>query len=120
MTSFKVLGATLVLSALLATPASAWEAISDPDAALAQDPTFSVYSNGGYSNGWPRIFGYDGLADTARPHVGTAYVDTAASRKSHRRRQALLNTSAPLWPQTRQRGEAVTCARHRRENVRRT
>ena len=47
MTSFKVLGATLVLSALLATPASAWEAISDPDAALAQDPTFSVYSNGG-------------------------------------------------------------------------
>ncbi len=57
MTSFKVLGATLVLSALLATPASAWEAISDPDAALAQDPTFSVYSNGGYSNGGPGFSG---------------------------------------------------------------
>ena len=48
MTSFKFLGATLVLSALLATPASAWEAISEPAAAAAQDPTFSIYSN--YSN----------------------------------------------------------------------
>ena len=34
MTSFKFLGATLVLSALLATPASAWQ-------------TFSIYSNDG-------------------------------------------------------------------------
>lgn len=47
MTSFKLLGATLVLSALLATPASAYESISEPAAALAQDPTFSVYSNYG-------------------------------------------------------------------------
>ena len=47
MTSFKFLGATLVLSALLATPASAYEAISEPAAALAQNPTFSVYSNDG-------------------------------------------------------------------------
>ena len=47
MTSFKFLGATLVLSALLATPASAWEAISEPAAAAAQDPTFSIYSNDG-------------------------------------------------------------------------
>ena len=43
MTSLKFLGATLVLSALLATPASA----RDPDVALAQDPTYSVYSNRG-------------------------------------------------------------------------
>ena len=41
MTSFKVLGAALVFSALLATPASAWE----PAAALAADPTFSIYSD---------------------------------------------------------------------------
>jgi hypothetical protein len=47
MTSFKFLGATLVLSALLATPASAWDAISEPAAAAAQDPTFSIYSNDG-------------------------------------------------------------------------
>ena len=40
MTSFKFLGAALVFSALLATPASAWE----PAAALAADPTFSIYS----------------------------------------------------------------------------
>ncbi len=47
MTSFKSLGATLVLSALLATPASAWEAVSEPAAAAAADPTFSIYSNDG-------------------------------------------------------------------------
>ena len=48
MTSIKFLGATLVLSALLATPASAWEAISEPAVAEAQDPTFSIYSNDGH------------------------------------------------------------------------
>ncbi len=47
MTSFKCLGATLVLSALLATPASAWQAASEPAAAAAADPTFSIYSNDG-------------------------------------------------------------------------
>ena len=40
MTSFKLLGAALVFSALLATPASAW----DPGNAQAADPTFSIYS----------------------------------------------------------------------------
>jgi hypothetical protein len=45
MSTFKFLGATLVFSALLATPASAWEAISDPGAAEAQDPTFSIYND---------------------------------------------------------------------------
>jgi hypothetical protein len=56
MTSFKFLGATLVLSALLAAPASAWEAISEPAAAAAQDPTFSIYSNDGRASSvrWPR------------------------------------------------------------------
>jgi hypothetical protein len=46
MTTFKFLGATLVLSALLATPASA-QAFSEPAAAAARDPTFSIYSNDG-------------------------------------------------------------------------
>ena len=47
MTSFKFWGATLVLSALLATPAAAWQAISESSAAEAADPTFSIYSNDG-------------------------------------------------------------------------
>ena len=47
MTSLKFLGATLVLSALLATPASAWNAVSEPAAAAAADPSFSIYSNDG-------------------------------------------------------------------------
>jgi hypothetical protein len=40
MTRFKFLGAALVFSALLATPASACE----PSAREAADPTFSIYS----------------------------------------------------------------------------
>jgi len=75
MTSFKILGATLVLSAFLATPASAWQAISEPAAAAATDPTFSIYSNDGrgfsgamasqvpLGNAW-------GLHRSARPHRG--------------------------------------------------
>ncbi|MGJ4942094.1 hypothetical protein ACQR1W_16080 [Bradyrhizobium sp. HKCCYLS1011] len=47
MTSLKFLGVTLGLSALLATPASAWPAASEPAAAAAADPTFSIYSNDG-------------------------------------------------------------------------
>jgi hypothetical protein len=47
MISFKFLGAALILSALLATPASAWQAVSEPAAAAAADPTFSIYSNDG-------------------------------------------------------------------------
>ena len=82
MTSFKFLGAALVFSALLATPASAWVAISEPAVAEAADPTFSIYSgmhgdiysatNGGAS----------GLAMSVRPHRGnhTAGVKRFRSR----------------------------------------
>jgi hypothetical protein len=72
MTSFKFLGATLVLSALLATPASAWEAISEPAAAAAQDPNFSIYSNDG--PGFSRTMasqaplGAPGVHTSVRPH----------------------------------------------------
>jgi tripartite-type tricarboxylate transporter receptor subunit TctC len=68
LTSFKFLGATLVLSALLATPASAWQSASEPAAAAASDPNFSIYSNDGR--------GYSGamasqapLVDASGPHV---------------------------------------------------
>ena len=76
MTSFKFLGAALVLSALLATPAaSAWEANSEPAAAAAQDPTFSIYSNDGL--GFSRTMASraplgdaSGLHMSVRPHRG--------------------------------------------------
>ena len=58
MTSFKFLSAALVFSALLATPASAWE----PAAAEAADPTFSIYS-GMHGDA-------SGLHTSVRPHRG--------------------------------------------------
>ena len=76
MTSFKFLGATLDLSAFLATPASAWEATCDPATAAAADPTFSIYSNDGrgYSaygmaSQAPRGDA-SGLHTSVRPHRG--------------------------------------------------
>jgi hypothetical protein len=75
MTSFRFLGATLVLSALLATPASAWDSVSEPAAAAAADPTFSIYSNDG--RGFARTttsqvpLGYAlGRHMSVRPHRG--------------------------------------------------
>ena len=61
MTSFKFLGAALVFSALLATPALAW----DPGNAEAADPTFSIYSgmHGTISPG-----DASGLHMSVRPH----------------------------------------------------
>jgi hypothetical protein len=60
------------------TPALAWDATSEPAAAAAQDPTFSIYSN--YSNdglGFSRTMasraqlgGRSGLHMSVRPHRG--------------------------------------------------
>ena len=73
MTGIKFLGATLVLSALLATPASAGGTASEPAAALAQDPTYSVYSNdrGGFSRAMASqlpLGDASGLRMSVRPH----------------------------------------------------
>jgi hypothetical protein len=57
MTSFKSLGAALVFSALLTTPASAWE----PAAAEAADPTFSIIYSGMHG---------DASGLSVRPHRG--------------------------------------------------
>jgi hypothetical protein len=66
MTTFKLLGATLVLSALLAAPASAQ--FSEPAAAAARDPTFSIYSNDG--RGFSRTMAAQApLADASGPHM---------------------------------------------------
>ena len=67
MTSFKLLGAALVFSALLATPASAWE----PAAAQAADPTFSIYS-GMHGDIYSGMHGdASGLQMSVRPYRGT-------------------------------------------------
>ena len=64
MTGFKFLGAALVFSALLATPASAWE----PAAAEAADPTFSIYS-GMHGDIYSGMHGdASGLQMSVRPH----------------------------------------------------
>lgn len=91
MTSFKLLGATLVLSALLATPASAWEAISEPAAAAAQDPSFSIYSNDGHGfsgtmASQPPLGEASGLHMSVRPHRGNHItgVKRHATRTSNR------------------------------------
>jgi hypothetical protein len=75
MTSFKFLGAALVLSAFLATPASAWQATSEPAAAAAADPTFSIYSNDGRGFSRPTasqipLGDAPGLLLSVRPHRG--------------------------------------------------
>jgi hypothetical protein len=64
MTSFKLLGAALVFSALVATPASAW----DPGNAQAADPTFSIYS-GMHGDIYSRMHG-DASGLSVRPHFG--------------------------------------------------
>jgi hypothetical protein len=51
MTGLKLFGAALAVSALLATPASAWQSASEPAAAASQNPNFSIYSNGGATLG---------------------------------------------------------------------
>ena len=67
MTSFKLLGAALVFSALLATPASAW----DPGNAQAADPTFSIYS-GMHGDIYSGTRGdASGLQMSVRPYRGT-------------------------------------------------
>ncbi|MBR0693582.1 hypothetical protein [Bradyrhizobium lablabi] len=74
MISLKFLGATLVLSALLATPAAAWQAASEPAAAAAADPNFSIYSNNGrgysaYGMASQATLGdASGLHRSVRPH----------------------------------------------------
>ena len=67
MTSFKFLGSTLVLSALLATLAPAWGQVSEPAAAEAQDPNFSIYSNDG--RGFSSTMASQALGDASGLHT---------------------------------------------------
>ena len=46
MTSFKLIGAALVLSAFVAAPASAWEAIQEPGAYAFYHPNSDVLNGG--------------------------------------------------------------------------
>src|SRR6187431_1640652 len=72
MTSIKFLGAALVLSALVATPASAGGTASEPAAALAQDPTYSN-AGAGFSRAMASqvpLGDASGLRMSVRPHRG--------------------------------------------------
>jgi hypothetical protein len=71
MTSFKVLSAALVFSALLATPASAW----DPGNAEAADPTFSIYSGMHGTISQTPLGDASGLHTSVRPHRGNHTTD---------------------------------------------
>ena len=73
MTSFKFLGAALVFSALLATPALAW----DPGNAEAADPTFSIYSG---MHGTISLGDAPGLRTSVRPHRGNHTTDVKRFR----------------------------------------
>ena len=82
MTSLKLLGAALAVSTLLATPASAWVAVSEP-AAAAMDPNFSIYSTAG-----------DPLSSRAvasQPFNSNAMAEMPMSSKVHRARHAPIN-----------------------------
>ncbi len=47
MSRLTLLGAGMLLSAVVAVPASVWAQVSEPAAAAAQDPNFSIYSDDG-------------------------------------------------------------------------
>jgi len=77
MTRFRLVGAAIALSAFVATPALAQ--ISEPAAAAAQDPNFSIYSNN-----YP---GYSRPAAT-RPFDANAMAGTRTSVTPHRTHHA--------------------------------
>jgi hypothetical protein len=75
MTKFKLVGAALVFSAIQLTPVLAQ--VSEPAAAAARDPSFSIYSNysgGGAGFGASRAMAQtlpedaSGLRVSVRPH----------------------------------------------------
>jgi hypothetical protein len=68
MSRFKFLGVTVVLSALLAAPAWAWD-VSEPAAAAAADPTFSIYSNAGRGYSAYSMVSRAPLSDASRPRT---------------------------------------------------
>ena len=75
MIGLKFLGAALCLSAFLTTPASAWEAISEPAAAAASDPTFSIYSNDGR--------GYSAYGMASQAPLGDLHTSVRSHRGKH-------------------------------------
>jgi len=83
MTSFKLLGAAFALCALLATPASAWEAISEPAAAAATDPNFNIYSDDSATLGSSRAL-------ASQPFNSNAMAEMPMAAKPHRAHHASI------------------------------
>jgi hypothetical protein len=78
MTRSRLVGAALALSAFVVTPALAQ--VSEPAAAEAQDPNFSIYSNNGYSGVSRPI--------VSQPFDANAMVGTRMSVTPHRMHHA--------------------------------
>ena len=78
MTSLKIVGAALVLSAFAAAPASAWEAVSEPGAYAFYHPNADVLNVGpspASSNAMASMLRSDSVASThmsMRPRRGNA------------------------------------------------
>ena len=79
MTGFKLIGAALALSALVASPAFAQ--VGEPAAAASIDPNFSIYSSPGYPDGYSR-------SGMSQPYSANALVDTQMPVRPHRARRA--------------------------------
>ena len=70
MSSFKLFGAALVVTALVATPVSAQQAVQEPGAAAFYHPNADILHAGvpAPSNAFAAMRGDDGMHMMVRPH----------------------------------------------------
>jgi hypothetical protein len=78
MISFRIIGAALVFAAM-AGPASAQ--VSEPAAVASQNPSFSIYSSGGYASGPARPM-------TSQPFITDSMAQMRVPMKPHRAHRA--------------------------------
>ena len=92
MIKLKLIGAALVVAAFQLTPALAQ--VSEPAAAQARDPNFSIYSSG------PPSYGYSGaMAQTSRDEgLGAAGAGADASRASFDEASLIVVTKPARYP----------------------
>ena len=75
MTKFKLIGAVLVVSAMQLTPVLAQ--VSEPAAAAARDPNFSIYSSG------PPSYAYSGAMAQTLPDEAWAPQPPVRTHRAH-------------------------------------
>jgi hypothetical protein len=79
MTRFRLAGAALAFSALIATPVFAQ--VGEPAAVASQNPNFSIYATPGYPDGYSR-------SGVSQPYDANALADTHMSVRPHRTHRA--------------------------------